>query len=172
MGQRPKQQFPWPLKFEVYYFNIDITSMQRAQLWNFLNSQLECVVACYTFWTAAWSNQHVLSLWEFKFQWAGQAPSSKFQLFKMEGSYLQLAQPEFQCNVRTFETFLTSLWSVLGPASPYAQLQEAIRTARSLWKLQQAGQAPLVFPLPLQIWGIVRHSMNVWVQHCKAMCAS
>jgi hypothetical protein len=50
----------------------------------------------------------------------------------MEGGYLQLilARPEFQCNVRTFEIFLTLLWSVLGPVLPYAQLQEAIRTAK------------------------------------------
>jgi hypothetical protein len=104
--------------------------MQRAQLLNFLNIQLECVVACYTFWTAARSNQHVLSLWEF--QWSGQASSSmrNFQLFKIKGDYL--AQLEFQCNVRTFETFWAFLWSVWGAALSYTcmQLQEAIRTTK------------------------------------------
>jgi hypothetical protein len=69
----------------------------------------------------------------------------------MEGGYLQLAQSEFQCNVRTFETFLTLFWSVLGPALPYAQLQEAIRTAKVFEIAAGWPGTPRAFPLPLQI---------------------
>jgi hypothetical protein len=98
LARRPKQQCPGPLQFGVIYWQYFKT--RHALLKHSEYSVGACGGLQYL-----WDSCMKLSasLKSLRISVGQQAPSSNFQLFKVEGSYL--AQLEFQCNVRTFETF-------------------------------------------------------------------
>jgi hypothetical protein len=168
VGSRPKQQFPGPLKFGIifrHYFNAMCAPQKLSEY-----SVGVCGGLLYLL-DSCMKQLTCLKSLRISVGWPGP---------KQQVPAVQNGRELFGINIGTawISMQCAHLWNLPNTPSECVGTSFTICTAarsnqicQSLWKIAADWPGtPSVFPLPLQIWGIFCYSMNVWVQHCKAIC--